>query len=201
MKIISITGATSSVGKTYVSCALLKLLHGWAALKITRCKEGKCPKNKGCNVCHELKEDFQLVNDPEIIGQKNTDTWKMRQSGASQVFWLKTKPKALEKAVNITLDFISRIKIPGILIEGNSFLETHSANLSIMIIMDPDIKKFKPSAVKIKEKIDLFLIRKKLHHDRIGDNNSFILTDNLINTNFNENWTEEILRRINAIKR
>ncbi|MBI5207621.1 MAG: hypothetical protein HY934_07500 [Candidatus Firestonebacteria bacterium] len=208
MKIISVTGAESSIGKTYVVCSLLKFLPGWAALKITRCFDGRCPRGKNCSVCNSLDREFLLEEDSLIINQKNTDTERMQQAGAGKVIWLKTKKESLNKAIDISLGYLA--DFPGLIIEGNSYLEAHSADLSIMIIRD--IMKLKPSAMHIKDRIDIFLIRKNNKDNYELNKNIFIDKDCIFlpendeklmydNSNINFSWVNNIIERLKIVKR
>ncbi|MBI4651243.1 hypothetical protein HY745_08175 [Candidatus Desantisbacteria bacterium] len=194
MKIISITGAASSAGKTHIACTLIRHLPGFASLKITRCSGGSCPRGKSCNVCNSFSGDFHIEENKKIIMQPGTDTWRMYNAGASRVLWIKARPEALKRAVDACLSSLSGL--PGIIVEGNSFLDVCKADVSIMVIEKTGFLKLKPSAARIKEKIDIFIIR---------DNNKLFFMDNEEFTGYNnkkinpimkDDWINEIIRRL-----
>ncbi len=187
MKIISVAGAESSIGKTYAICRLLPYLSGWAALKITRCSQGKCPRDSDCNVCGSIDTDIKIEEDIKIISQTGTDTCRIMQAKAAKVLWLKVQPEVLKKGIDSSLDLLS--PFPGVIIEGNSFLKVHDADLALMII--DGSKKMKPSAICILDKIDLFLKRK--------DNDFILVNPKNFEKTINCNWIEETIRRLNNV--
>jgi len=132
MKIICVAGASSGVGKTTVACCMLRHLPGWAALKVTRChRDRPCPHQKGCNVCATLKQPYRLL---EMAAEKDVpdkDTWRLREAGASRVFWLVARPEAVQRGLKKALRLLG--SAPGVVVEGNSAVPLAGADLVVMV--------------------------------------------------------------------
>jgi molybdopterin-guanine dinucleotide biosynthesis protein len=132
MKIICVAGASSGVGKTTVACGMLRRLPGWAALKVTRSHlGGPCPHRKGCNVCATLKQPYRLLEMAPGKDAAGKDTWRLREAGASRVFWLIARPEAVRRGLKKALRLLG--SAPGVVIEGNSAVPLAGADLVIMV--------------------------------------------------------------------
>lgn len=131
MKIITVSGAHSGVGKTTIAEYMLSRLKGWSALKVTVSKDGRCPRKKSCGVCAEIKEPFHIVTDEGIINQPGKDTARLKAAGARQVIWLKARSEGLrEGLLEALLDFND---CQGVIIEGTSVLKFIKPVLNIHI--------------------------------------------------------------------
>jgi molybdopterin-guanine dinucleotide biosynthesis protein len=133
MKIICVAGASSGVGKTTVACGLLRHLPGWAALKVTRSHGvGPCPHHRrGCTVCAALDQPFRLQEMTSENDLPEKDTWRLRQAGASRVFWLTAQPEAVARGLKQSLRKLKAA--PGVVIEGNSAVPLVEADLVVMV--------------------------------------------------------------------
>jgi len=132
MKIICVAGASSGVGKTMVACVMLRHLPGWAALKVTRCHRGRpCPHQKGCNVCATLTRPYRLLEMTADNDLPDKDTWRLREAGASRVFWLMAQPEAVGRGLKKAL--LKLKSAPGVVIEGNSAAPLVDADLVVMV--------------------------------------------------------------------
>jgi len=154
MKIITVSGSHSGVGKTKVVELLLRILEGWSALKVTVSHPGrKCPllKKKYCHVCAELKEDLLIISDKKIIETKGTDTARFKEAGARRVLWLKAKPQGLEEGLRKAISLFKMTK--GFIIESNSALKYIKPDLAIFV-KNKNLP-LAPSAKEILNKIDL----------------------------------------------
>jgi molybdopterin-guanine dinucleotide biosynthesis protein len=140
LKIISITGAHSRVGKTTLCSLLLKELKGFGAIKFT-------------------KTTFytSLVNDPEMLGQKGKDTAIMSESGAERVLWVLSPRQRLKEVLKIAMSKMSGLK--GVIIEGNSPVDFLNPHLVIFIIGQEGY--IKPSALKVSKRADILVINSK----------------------------------------
>lgn len=158
MQIISITGTASGVGKTTVAQFLLKFLWGFSALKITTRHEGSnCPRHSECDVCETMKRPYTVTVDPLQINQMGKDTALFNNAGARKVVWLQAHSDHLQAGIE---DALSRFgKTDSVIVEGNSFLHAHDADLSILVVT-PREKKIKRSTVQILPKVDLVVINK-----------------------------------------
>ena len=135
-KIISVTGAHSSVGKTSLCSILLNNLEGFGAIKFTK---------------SELYAS--VIDDPGIIAETNKDTAVLSEAGAERVVWIKSPVSELENALDIALGKMSGLR--GVIVEGNSPLGFLKPDLIIFVIgKDGEIK---PSALAIGEKADIIV--------------------------------------------
>jgi len=122
MKIITVSGRHSGIGKTALAEHILKQLNGWSAMKVTVTRTGSCPRGeKNCNVCGRQKEPFTLISNKKIINQKNKDTGRMKKAGAKKVLWLKATPGGLKSGLKKAFEKLE--KSPGVVIEGTSVLK------------------------------------------------------------------------------
>lgn len=153
MRIITVSGAHSNVGKTSFIEGLLKKLKGWSCLKVTVFHKGNCPIGKVCSGCEELSSRFFVVHDKRILQQKGKDTQRFKAAGAKEVLWLRAKPQDLRHGL---IKAISRFKnSKGLIIESTSALKHLDPDLSILIKNRDFLFKF--SARKNIKKVDLIL--------------------------------------------
>lgn len=154
MRIITVSGAHSGVGKTQVAEMLLKKLKDWSALKITLThREGACPVHKDCKACDELHSDFSIIGKKDIIEAKGKDTQRLKSAGAKEVLWLRVKPKALENGIKKAISLFKKTK--GLIIESNSALKYLKPDLALFVKRKDSI--LKPSAKEILKRIDLVI--------------------------------------------
>lgn len=157
MKIISITGTASGVGKTTIAQFLLRHIPDLSALKITTKHEGNCPRHSDCDVCEKMTLPYKITVDPLHIEQEGKDTSLFKIAGAQKVVWLQTHAVCLEKGIEEALTYFSKNDL--VLVEGNSFLHTHNADLCILVTT-PRESKIKRSTRQIIPKIDMAVINK-----------------------------------------
>lgn len=153
VKIITVSGAHSGVGKTALAELVLRHLPDWSALKVTVKKESGCPRDKGCSVCSELKDEFDIVTKENVIRQKGTDTARLKKAGANRVVWLRANLGGLERGLRKSFDLLK--KTPGIVIEGNSVLKFIKPDLAIFI--KDKIGKVSSSAKRALNKADIVI--------------------------------------------
>ena len=153
MKIITVSGAHSNVGKTTFIEWLLKKLKGWSCLKVTVLHKGNCPVGRICTACEELSSKFFIVHDRRVLEEKGKDTQRFKEAGAKEVLWLRAKPYGLKQGIKKT---ISRFKdAVGLIIESTSALKYLSPDLAILLTQKDSV--LKKSARQILKKIDLTL--------------------------------------------
>lgn len=157
MKIISITGTASGVGKTTVAQFLLRHIPELSALKITTKHEGSCSRHSDCSVCDTMAYPYKITVDPVQINQPGKDTALFKSAGARKVVWLQTYSEHLQTGIDEALSYFDKGSL--VLVEGNSFLHTHNANLGILVTTarEPKIKR---STKQIIPRIDLAVINK-----------------------------------------
>lgn len=152
MRIITVSGAQSGVGKTKVAEALLARLKNWSALKVTVTHpRGACPVHKDCPACGQLQSDFSIISNKDIIETEGKDTQRFKSAGAKEVLWLKSKPAALERGIKCAISLFKKTK--GLIIETNSALKYLKPDLAILVKNKDSV--LKPSAKEILEKVDL----------------------------------------------
>ncbi len=154
MKTIVIAGAKSGIGKTSLAEKLLCRLPDWSALKVTVKRGTACPRQQSkCNACRELKKDFEIVEDEEIINQKGTDTARLKEAGAKKVIWLKSTLKGLETGLEGALRGLNGSK--GVVIEGTSVVKYIKPDL--LIFIKDDSENLRSGAREAFEKADVII--------------------------------------------
>ena len=136
-RIISVTGAHSKVGKTTLCSILLQNMKGFGAIKFT-----KTPLY------------VKIVEDPETITKKDTDTGILSEAGAEKVVWIQSPSENLEAPLDIALSKMTGLK--GVVVEGNSPADYMDPDLTIFIIGDDG--QIKPSAEELLKKADVIIM-------------------------------------------
>ncbi|HZS05216.1 MAG TPA: hypothetical protein VFD58_10315 [Blastocatellia bacterium] len=140
---IAIGGFSSEVGKTTLLCELLRALPGWEAIKLTRGHYRSCGKDPhACCVSHLLSDEPVIWSGREKTYAPGKDTGRYWDAGASNVHWVIVTDQQVEKGVNRALE---RVRAPGVLIEGNSFLKFVEVDFTI-IAARAEGGKIKPTA-------------------------------------------------------
>lgn len=138
--IISVTGSHSGVGKTTLCSILLGEFKGFGAVKFTK-----------------TRRYTSIIDDVKVLSQPDKDTAILLESGAERVIWVKSPVDSLREVLPIALSRMSDLK--GIIVEGNSPVDFLNPDLVIFIT---DIGgETKPSALRVREKADIFIINSK----------------------------------------
>jgi LAO/AO transport system kinase len=132
--IIGIGGAHSKVGKTGVACQLLRSLSVWGAIKYT-------------------KTSFysSIVDSPEILRQKNKDTYRLLNAGAQAVLWVQSPPEDLNEILGIAVDKLAHLK--GIILEGNSAIEALKPDVVIFVSGNKGLKRGAEKILKLADAV------------------------------------------------
>lgn len=136
-KIISVTGAHSSIGKTTLASILLKNLDGFGAIKYTK-----------------TSLYTSVTDNPDEILQNGKDTAILSESGAEHVFWIQGPYHSLKDSLSFALSKMH--KFNGVIVEGNSPVDYLNPDLVIFIVGDD--AQIKTSAVKICRRADILII-------------------------------------------
>ncbi len=163
LKIISVTGAHSRVGKTTLCSILLKNLRGFGAIKYTKTSEHRRqrtehplpypPPSRGRAWVGGTPNSL-LIDNITILNEKGKDTAIFLESGAERVLWIQSPYNELENILHTAMDRMAGLK--GVIIEGNSPVDFVTPSLIIFIIeLEGEIK---PSAVKVSKKADIIII-------------------------------------------
>src|SRR5258705_4906122 len=141
--IVAISGFTSEVGKTTLLCELLRALPGWEAIKMTRGHYRSCGKDPhSCCVSHLLSNEPVIRSGRELTYAAGKDTGRYWDASASNVHEVIVTDSQVEQGIDQVL---KRVSAPGVLIEGNSFLDFVHADLVFMVANATD-EKIKSSA-------------------------------------------------------
>jgi molybdopterin-guanine dinucleotide biosynthesis protein len=135
---VAIAGVSSEVGKTTLLCRLLRELPGWEAIKMTRGHYRSCGKDPhACCVSHLLGDEPLIRSGFQQTYASDKDTGRYWDSGAANVHWVIVTDDQVELGIQLALE---RIKAPGVLIEGNSFLQFIDVDSAVLVASDAPAK-------------------------------------------------------------
>lgn len=129
---IAISGTSSESGKTTLMGQLLRELPKWEAIKMTRGHYRSCGKDPHVCCVSDLLGDEPLIRS----GFRETyaddkDTGRYWEAGAANVHWVIVTDDQVERGIKLAL---ARVKSPGVLIEGNSFLKFVDVDFSVLVV-------------------------------------------------------------------
>lgn len=128
---VAVGGFSSEVGKTTLMCEVLRAFPGWEAIKMTRGHYRSCGKDPhACCVSHLLSDEPVIRSGREQTYAHGKDTGRYWEAGASNVHWVIVTDSQVEQGIKLALD---RVNAPGVLIEGNSFLEFVDVDFALMV--------------------------------------------------------------------
>lgn len=107
---------------------------------------------------HDRFDKFELIDDKDVIIEKNTDTAIFSKAGADKVYYLKSNNDQLQQGIEEEFK-----KIKGydyLIVEGNSIIDYVGFNL--VYYLDKEGGDIKQSAIKCKAKADIIL---EVDHD------------------------------------
>jgi molybdopterin-guanine dinucleotide biosynthesis protein len=131
---VAIAGVSSEVGKTTLLCALLREFPGWEAIKMTRGHYRSCGKDPhACCVSHLLGNEPLIRSGFRETYASDKDTGRYWDAGAANVHWVVVTDDQVERGIQLALE---RIKAPGVLIEGNSFLRFIDVDFAVLVTRD-----------------------------------------------------------------
>ena len=140
-KVITVSGSHKGVGKTSLSQVLLAYLPRYTAIKITM--TGK---------------DTGVYEDSAHLMVPGTDTFRMKQSGAEKVFWIRATD---DQIVALMKQVLGRVgDISGLLIEGNTVLRHLKPTLSCFVTTST-LDSMKPSRIHALENADICVLNQR----------------------------------------
>jgi molybdopterin-guanine dinucleotide biosynthesis protein len=141
--IVAVCGFTSDSGKTTLVCHLLGALPGWEAIKMSRGHYRSCGKDPhACCVSHLLGDEPLVRSGRRETYAPGKDTGRYWDAGAANVHWVIVTDAQVAEGVRMAL---ARVDAPGVLIEGNSFLQSVEVDFALMVAR-AEGGKIKPSA-------------------------------------------------------
>ncbi len=149
--IVAVSGLSSNTGKTTLVCELLKRLPGWEAIKLTRGHYRSCGKDpSGCCVSDLLRDEPLIRSGRGENYEAGKDTGRFWDAGAANVHWVIVGEDQVEDGIKQALSLVTA---PGVVVEGNSFLDYVSADFAIMCARAGE-NRMKASARRTLEKAD-----------------------------------------------
>jgi len=149
--IVAVSGLSSNTGKTTLVCELLRRLPGWEAIKITRGHYRSCGKDpSGCCVSDLLRDEPLIRSGRAANYEAGKDTGRFWDAGAMNVHWVIVGEEQVEQGIR---EALARVKTPGVLVEGNSFLEFVKTDFAIICARAGE-NKLKTSARRTLERAD-----------------------------------------------
>ena len=128
---VAIAGVSSEVGKTTLLCELLREFPGWEAIKMTRGHYRSCGKDPhACCVSHLLGDEPLVRSGFRQTYASDKDTGRYWDAGAVNVHWVIVTEDQVERGIELALE---RVKAPGVLIEGNSFLRFIDVDFAVLV--------------------------------------------------------------------
>jgi len=156
MRIATISGTCSEVGKTTLVCELLERLPGWAAVKVTRGHMRSCGRDpETCCVSHLLGEEPRVFSDRAITDVPGKDTARYWEAGASAVRWVVAASGQELDGLRRALDELDGA--PGVLVEGNRIVRGCRPALALMVAR-PDQREVKATARRILDHVDALYV-------------------------------------------
>ena len=149
--IVAVSGLSSNTGKTTLVCELLERLPGWEAIKLTRGHYRSCGRDpNGCCVSDLLRDEPLIRSGRGENYEAGKDTGRFWDAGAANVHWVIVGEDQVEDGIKQAL---SRVTAPGVVVEGNSFLDYVNADFAIMCARAGE-NRMKASARRTLEKAD-----------------------------------------------
>ena len=136
MRLIGIASHGNGAGKTRLLTSVLEAHPGrFGAVKFTTVfRDGQfCPKDarRRC-ACSRLHGELEVVTDPAILAQPDTDTGRMAAAGAHPLAWCLARPGAHAEAWEHVREIVG--EAPELLTEGNTALQFIPADVVLFIV-------------------------------------------------------------------
>jgi molybdopterin-guanine dinucleotide biosynthesis protein len=126
---VAVSGLSSNTGKTTLVCEMIRRLPGWEAIKITRGHYRSCGKDpSGCCVSDLLRDEPLIRSGREANYETGKDTGRFWDAGAANVHWVIVGE---DQVVDGITQALAKVKSPGVIVEGNSFLDYIEADFAI----------------------------------------------------------------------
>jgi hypothetical protein len=170
--ILLVAGTGRNIGKTTLACQLIShfsMKNEIIGLKITSIY----PDENGYhgNKSSEMQGKFEIQE--EFSVNQNKDTYRMKQAGASRVFFVRVKDECLEESMEALFQQIDKNKI--IICESASLRNIITPGLFLMV-RSVDESRIKERSEKLFPLADLNIYSNEIDHEKIV--NSIVLDQN-----------------------
>jgi hypothetical protein len=154
MAIIVIGGQSRDIGKTSVVCGLISAMaeRRWTAIKITQCKH-EASSAEPCD-CDFAGRSMAFTEEHDATS--GTDSSRFLAAGAAHSLWVRTRPGEFVEAMERIRAAIDSAE--NVILESNSGLKFLEPDVYV-VVLDPTIADFKPSARQYLDQADAILIR------------------------------------------
>ncbi len=140
LRIITVSGSHSGVGKTLLATLLIKILPGFAAIKLS----------------HADLMVF-VTDDMDEIMREGKDTKALKDAGAGEVILIRAGERDVSDALSIAFDMVYKSGAPGVIIEGNAAARFLKPDISFFLT-DADLAGIKADALPNLEKADVIVL-------------------------------------------
>lgn len=154
MAIVVVGGHTRNIGKTSVVAGLIAALPEleWTAFKVTQFGHGICSANGEPCACETDAHTVAVTE--EHSTDSGTDSARFLAAGAARAFWVRTRQGQLAEAMPRVRRELARAR--NAILESNSIVRYLQPDLYLMVL-DPAIGDFKPSAQYFLDRADAVL--------------------------------------------
>jgi molybdopterin-guanine dinucleotide biosynthesis protein len=162
MRLVSVAGACSRSGKTAAAVTLLRFLGrgGASAVKFTTTDDvfERCPRGKPCVVC-DIDVPFRLIQDPTVLREAGTDTFRLIEAGARTVLWAIARQGAVVPAWNAV-----RARLDDddtVVMEGSTIVE-HTDPAHVLFVAHPFLspERWKPTSARLLAEADVVVVNR-----------------------------------------
>ena len=167
MRLLSVSGACSRAGKTAGAVSLLEALPrgAAAAVKFTTTEDvfERCPRGTPCVVC-DIDVPFRIVEDPAVLGEAGTDTFRLGRAGARLVLWAIAKQEAAERAWQAVRSRLLASRPEGeffVVMEGSTVVNLAQPERMVFVVhpfLSPD--RWKPTSAGLLARADLVVVNR-----------------------------------------
>ncbi len=129
-----VAGSSSRAGKTALAETVLRSLGGKAAaIKFTTTDDvfERCPRGTTCVVC-DIDVPFKVIRDAATLGEKGTDTARLKDATSGPVLWTITRRSVVEQAWRATLQFVENPQT--LVIEGSTIADACQPDFTFYVV-------------------------------------------------------------------
>ena len=134
MKLLVVGGHTRNIGKTSLAASIIAATRelDWTALKITQYGHHICSTSGDACGCVVEDPEHPFAITPELDATSGTDTARLLQAGAREVYWVRTRSGDLDQAMPDLRKLLDGREY--VLMESNSILRFLKPDLYISVL-------------------------------------------------------------------